>query len=108
MQTAIERLRASKAKTSARDGEWGKPAGIAAAKDELDYEQLIEISKIDRRVVDEDNAHHWLKDAADPDREQSETQFNEMLFGEKTVSPAFILGFIEGAQDFYKEVKDQL
>jgi len=80
------------------------------AKDLLDYPELVAISKIDVGQNDEESAYGELKAALDPAGEHSEPEFNELYFTNDgaSVSDNWALGFIEGAQDFFKRVRAQI
>lgn len=110
MESAIERLRASKELSEKQDQDIGKAEGRMVAKDLLDYDNLVALSKVNFDQVDEDNAYALLKGALDPNNEESPREFNEMYFTNDgaEVSGAFALGFIEGAQEFFDEIKDKL
>lgn len=108
MQTAIERLRASKAKSQERDEAAGKENGRKWAEDEAEYEELLRISEI--QSGNSPDAYEALRTAVDPDGGLADDDFNRSLFGDErpNLSDAYVEAFIEGAQEFFEEVKDQL
>ena len=111
METAIERLRASKEKHVADERDAGKEAGRLAAKDQLEYDELIEIEKIAADSLDEvdgEGAFEALRLAFDPNGELDTSEFNAGYFKTDNVNELFALGFIEGAQEFFDEVKDAI
>jgi hypothetical protein len=109
VDTAIERLRASKEKHEARQTEHGKKAGLQWARDFAEYGELERVSDIDE--YDAEDAGQVVRDAVDPDHEIDDyNTFAEHL----RISPRnfgdidFMCAFIDGAQDFFNEVGDKL
>lgn len=112
MQTAVERLRASKMKHEVDERTWGRNEGLRVAKDLLVYDQLLRIEAVSVEAlgVTEGDTYQTLKDALDPEGNLDDSEFAEAYFTNdgEAVSDLFALGFIEGAQEFFSEVKDQL
>lgn len=111
MQTAIERLRASKQKHAQDEGEGGKTAGRRWAANSADYVQLRKVADLDTsQWPNDEGAFRVLKDALDPEGEHG-YDFGEEVLGlepREEASDAWAFGFIEGAQEFFEEVKDDL
>jgi hypothetical protein len=107
MRTAIERLRASKAQSQKLDEAAGKDDGRKWAESEGEYDELLRISKIE---LGSDAAYENLRAAIDFDQELTVEEFNNAVFGDErpNLSEAYLDAFIEGAQEFFDEVKDKL
>jgi len=102
MTSAIERLHASKQEALQEDTAEGKQDGRNWAESEANYRELSRIAKI------EDLTLNNLWRAVDP--ELDEGALLTYLFGdiEQEPSKEYVAGFIEGAQEFFAEVRDQL
>jgi hypothetical protein len=108
MESAIERLRASKAESRKRDELNGKEHGRSWAEHTAEYDEL-------RRVV-EITFHHGmdcfdaLYHAIDPENEIEVRDFKQQVFGDEyaDVSDEYAGAFIEGAREFFGEVADKL
>jgi hypothetical protein len=109
MDTAIERLRASKKKAAMSDEDQGRSEGRAAASGLMEYDDLVRLSRIDTSSYI-GTLHEALYRALDPDNDHNRAEFHEMWFTNEgaDVSDDFVRGFIEGAQEFFDEVKDQI
>lgn len=108
MDTAIERLRASKQDATKNDIEAGREAGRDWAGDFAEYAELARLSKTD---LDGNYAGAWdvLKHAISPDDGMSHEEILEYCFGEEEPdSDEYVGGFVEGAQELFDEIKDQL
>jgi hypothetical protein len=108
METAIERLRASKAESNKRDELAGKEDGRDWAEKRAEYDELRRVAEI--KFVHGRSYLDALHSAIDPDHELSEGEAKEQLFGDEhaDVSNEYVAAFIEGAQAFFDEVADKL
>jgi hypothetical protein len=110
MTTAIERLRASKQETLQNEQANGKQAGREWAEKYASYDDLRRISKIEfAQGVDagriEDEAMGCLTEALD----WTDDDIAEQLGDEGVmVTNEYAAAWIEGVQEFFAEVKDQL
>jgi hypothetical protein len=104
MNTAIERLRASKLEAQQADTIDGKTDGRKWAESDASYTDLCRISEIM-----EGRDFESLKHAIDP---QGNLDINEIFaytWGESfEPSKDYIAAFIEGAQEFFAEVRNKL
>jgi hypothetical protein len=106
MSTVIERLRASKQEAEQEDIAAGKARGRAWAEHKADYRQLRRVCKLD--LSEETDAETALSYAIYPD---GDNYFREEALGmpaNEEPTDEFIAGFIEGAQEFFDEVEDEL
>lgn len=110
MTTTIARLSASKELALQNDFLLGKEAGRDYAADDADYQDLRRLSRINFPNDDYRGAGRALARALDPRDERSQSDVFEECFGDdaEDVTDAYIAGFIEGAKEFYNEVKHQL
>lgn len=110
MNTAIERLRASKQKTFQSDYFSGQQDGRTWARDSAEHADLVRLSRIHFPNDDYRGATHALKAAVDPQDELGLSEVYEYCFGDDSdhVSEEYVAGFIEGAKEFFEEVKGQL
>jgi hypothetical protein len=108
METAIERLRASKAESNKRDELAGKEDGRKWAENTAEYDELRRVAEI--KFVHGMSYLDALYSAIDPDNELNEGEAMEQLFGDEhaDVSDEYVAAFIEGAQAFFDEVADKL
>jgi hypothetical protein len=102
MNSAIERLRASKQEAVQEDTADGKRDGREWAEATAEYKELSRISKIDDSTLD----NLWR--AVDPNLDESE--FFKYVFGDIDEEPSeeYVEGFIEGAKEFFSEVRNKL
>ena len=108
MQSAIERLRASKAEADKQDEIDGKADGQSWAENDAGYYDLRRVAKIEFfHGIDSLDA---LYRAVDPQGKLSAEEFKEQVFGTEyaDITEAYARAFIEGAQEFYDRVKDEL
>jgi hypothetical protein len=111
MTNAVERLRASKQEAEREDSEAGKAAGRHWAQHHASYKELRRVSEIDPNPSDENADWTNLKGAIDPDDELDHRGFLcEIGLDEQgeEVSGKYLAGFIEGAKEFFDEVKHKL
>ena len=116
MTTAIERLRASKAKSDKEDEITGKADGRSWAENDAEYNDLRRVAEIDLENALRINAFNGLSmldtlyNALDEGRNLSAEDFKEEVFGDRNadITDAYAWAFIEGAQEFYNEVADKL
>jgi len=111
MTTTIERLRASKAQSSKRDELQGKADGRRWAENHAEYDELRRVAEInDTEFQSGSDPIEVLYQAIDPDRELTVGEFREHCFGDEraTVSDEYVEAFIEGAQELFSEIADQL
>jgi hypothetical protein len=108
MESAIERLRASRAESRKRDELNGKEDGRRWAEHTAEYDELRRVAEIEfNHGMDCFNA---LYHAIDPENELGVRDFKEQVFGDEyaDVSDEYAGAFIEGAQKFFGEVADKL
>ena len=88
----------------------GRQDGRDWARDIAEHEELVRLSRISFGNEDYRGAGRALWRAIDPTDELSKGEVFEQCFGEEgaNVSDEYIAGFIEGANEFFSEVKDQL
>jgi hypothetical protein len=110
MRTAIERLRTSKQKTIQDDLLSGQQDGRDWARDSSEYSELVRVSRIRFDGGDYRGAERALKAAVDPDDDFTTSVFYDHCFGSETapVTDEYVAGFIEGAKQFFDEVKNEL
>ena len=111
MQTAIERLRASKAYHEQEQEDDGKQQGRDWAANRASFPDLKRMAEIDLNLFGNGVTHIWraMKNAVDPKGEVDDDDASQHLFGD--VDPPEgdrLIAFVEGAQEFYAEVADQL
>ncbi|TIQ05741.1 hypothetical protein [Mesorhizobium sp.] len=114
MTAVIERLRASKAKVEEQQRpEWTR-YGRDWATDDAEYDQLVRVGKIDLDLVDEDDLlaelGHAMSDDPDADISEKTSLACVMMTGEedRMPTPQQIAWYIEGAQEVWEEVRDQI
>ncbi len=107
MNTAIERLRASKAQYILSQERWGKEAGRKWALDTAVYDDLERLSKYEPSDLGQPSM--GLVSAVDPDRSLEREEVAMHCSGaDDWPSEEYVASFIEGAQELYEEVKDDL
>lgn len=109
MTTAIERLRASKQQAMQQQVEQGRADGRVWAEHTAEYDELKRVAKFDDRgspaTLDD------LLSLVDPDNNMDNQERLEYLFGDDdrlAEEDGYVDAFIEGAAEFFAEVKDQL
>ena len=108
MQTAIERLRASKAAHYERLEGDAKAAGRDWASNRASYADLVTLSTLDVGLS-LDSVWPALKSAIDPGDDLSNDEAAQTLFGDdEPRSDQWLEAFVEGAQEFYGEIEDQI
>jgi hypothetical protein len=108
METAIERLRASKAESKKRDELAGKEDGRKWAENTAEYDELRRLAETKFEPgMDYLDALYY---AVDPEKQLGEREFKEQIFGDEyaDISDEYAAAFIEGAQAFFDEVADKL
>lgn len=112
MNSAIERLRASKEKLAGDDFAEGTTEGRNWAAQEAEFDELQRVSQLlGYNFEITRGAKTSLVHAIDPESELSPNDVIENLFGEDQqhrVTDARAAGFIVGATEFFAEVEDQL
>ncbi|SEP09496.1 hypothetical protein SAMN02799625_04653 [Methylobacterium sp. UNC300MFChir4.1] len=111
MQTAIERLRASKAQHFEERDAGAIQRGRDWAADKATFAELKELDKIDLNLFDHGVNDLWraVKDALDPDGQMSHNEAAEVWFGDhQEDGDAGLEAWVAGAQGFFTEVEDQL
>lgn len=111
VDTAIERLRASKAKVSSDLSSQGYADGYEWAKDHAEFHHLVAVDDLDDHSDAEGvDAFDMLKSTIDPEDEMSVPEFNEMMFGTSRApnQQVYAVKFIEGMQALYNEIKDKI
>ncbi|RVU12500.1 hypothetical protein [Methylobacterium oryzihabitans] len=111
MMTAIERLRASKQNYLQNSAQNGASSGREWAQNHASFYELKQVSNIDldlRHLGLEDLA--WtVHRAVDPDDSIRHDDFPNVIFGDsKWPSDEWLTGWVQGAQQFFEEVEDQL
>jgi hypothetical protein len=109
MDTAIERLRASKQKAVEHDFERGRIDGRDWAQDTAEYADLANLAKVD---LNRNYQYAWkmLKKAVSPEDEMSDGEIKEYCFGgdETALTDEYVGGFVDGAQEFFEQIKGRL
>jgi hypothetical protein len=101
MQTAVERLRASKEVAMAGEREEGWAEGRRWAENLAEYKQLVRVSKIEvGRCI---NVFEALAEALD-----LEGGIRDLVDNLPPEPEAFLEAFVEGAQEFFEEVREEL
>ena len=109
METAIERLRASKQEGAQDDFFLGRTIGQEWAIKSAEHKELVRLSRIIFPNQDYRQAEDLLMRAVNPSNEYTKEEIYESCFGDdEDVSEEFIAGFIEGAKDFYEEHKNEI
>lgn len=110
MDTAIERLRASKHEAEQADKTDGRSDGRDWAQDFAEYPVLKRLYATDPFQIDHDEGAVFkaLWGAVGPEMDKGEAW--EYCFGSQDAehSDEYILAFIEGAQEFFSEVSRKL
>jgi hypothetical protein len=104
MTTAVERLRASKQETEQDEKVQGTSDGRNWAENDAEYIWLRRLYEMD------DRPEELIKELAlaiDPSGEINLSEVVEKCFGEVSAKPSdeYVEAFIEGAVDFFKEVR---
>jgi hypothetical protein len=123
MSTAIERLRASKLQADQQDKSFGNAAGRTWAENQAEYRVLRELL-FRRNQHPGEEPTHALRCIMDPTDDRPDEDVAELLYpvgsekhGDGTItqrellmhrSDEFWLSFIEGALDFFKEVRAEV
>jgi hypothetical protein len=105
IERAIERLRASKEKELKEGTEAGKAAGRNWAMETASYKELRRVSEIKA----DDHTLEALKHSIDPDDDKADSEFFDQVFGlDEEPAEEYIGGFIQGAKEFFDEVRYRL
>jgi hypothetical protein len=106
MSTAIARLRASKQEHVQSEQTFGKEAGRKWAEDRASYEDLVRLSSSE---LDEwENPSDLLDDAVNPSDDLTAEEVIEFTHGETQATKEYVAAFIEGAKEFFAEVRDKI
>jgi hypothetical protein len=108
MESAIERLRASRAESRKREELDGNEHGRSWAEHTAEYDELRRVAEIEcNRGMDCFDA---LYHAVDPENELEVRDFKQHVFGDEyaDVSDEYARAFIKGAREFFGEVADKL
>lgn len=110
MDTAIERLRASKQEADAEDKTEGREHGRTWAKEEAAYRDLQRLAKVYHQRLDGYEPFDLLIKAIDPDGELTQDERLTYLFGRDDFEAGieYCDAFIEGALELFGEVQDKL
>lgn len=117
MQTAVERLRASKVKHEAQQEEEGLESGRDWAANYAEFDVLKRLSRVDTNLYRHEPDSIWqaIKAAADPQNAQEDRDLAEELFGaEELLGDAplpdgeWLIAWVEGAQQLFSEVEAKL
>ena len=104
MSTAIERLKASKAKYEQEEADHGEESGRKWALDQADYAELLRVSRINLEDLQYGGALNELRAAIDP---ENELESDELPYDLDT-DDGFAYAFILGAQKAFEEVAAEL
>ena len=111
MQTAIERLRASKAQhEQARESD-AKERGRAWAANKAEFAELERLSDVDPGLYGNGINHIWraIMAAVDPNENEDDRDVAHSLFGDdEEHDEEWLISWVEGVQEFYAEVASQL
>ena len=105
MNTAIERLRASKQEAELEDKAEGKQAGREWAEEKAEHAEQRRVSEIP------DGGFYFanLRAAIDLEHNLTNEDIVKYMFGnDAEPTDEYIGGFIKGAQEFFAEVRNQL
>jgi len=107
VNTAIERLRASKQKWHQEERTQGHLDGRGWAENEAEYGWLRRLAD---NIVRDRVSRGALFRAIDPndEDEKGNSELSETFFGGEKPSDAYIEGFVEAAVEFFAEVRDQI
>ncbi|MCJ2054760.1 hypothetical protein [Methylobacterium sp. J-070] len=111
MSTAIERLRASKAAYQGARDQDGKSAGRDWATHHAEFGDLKRLGDIDVSLYFDDPDTIWraIKAAVDPDDTEEDRDLAERLFDDRhPPEGGYLVAWVEGAQEFFAEVENQL
>jgi hypothetical protein len=109
MTNVVERLRASREKVEAKEFETGKDRGAMWAKHRAEYDQLLRVVEYDGEwSEEEDGDHAVLESLIDPENELDPREWGDNWGQQRNPSDAFVRGFVEGANEVYVEIRDQL
>lgn len=110
MQTAIERLRASKARHEQEQESDAKQCGRDWASNRAEFAELERMDAIDLSLFGNGVNHIWrdIKDAVDPNNDEDGEDVSERLFGDVEHDESWLISWVEGVQEFYAEVANQI
>jgi hypothetical protein len=108
MESAIERLRASKAASLKRDELTGRADGRRWAENRAEYDELVRIANIE--INPGTDCLDALYAAYDPEQQLTPEEFKQQLFGDEDadISDAYAEAFILGAAEFFNDVAHKL
>jgi hypothetical protein len=109
MTTAIERLRASRLETEQTDKVQGKSDGRAWAENDAEYQWLKRLH-LRANEQTEEEPMTALAMAIDPTGTTAFSEISEICFSEVSDLPSdeYLDGFINGAVEFFKEVRSRV
>lgn len=105
MDTAIKRLRASKTRSAKDAMARGKECGRTWAAEAAEFDELLRLSATDTHCL------ATLIKAVNPHGAMSYGEVLEYIFrgdAGHMMDERFTVGFIDGAREFFSEVKDKL
>jgi hypothetical protein len=111
MQTAIERLRASKQSEAQQQVSDGHREGRDWASNFASHSALKRLATIDTGLYDHAPGDIFgaIKQAVDPNGEHDDHDTVDSLFGDKAVIPnEWLVAWVEGVQEFFAEVEDEI
>lgn len=111
MQTAIERLRASKVQHKQEQESSGKECGRLWAMNKAEFAELERIDAIDLSLFGNGVNHIWqdIRSAIDPHDTLDTSELSMALFGEdEDYEEDWLIAWVEGVQEFYAEVANEI
>jgi|GEM_PF-6739974 len=114
MESAIERLKASKAQFKMLEADEGKKHGREWAELEAEFAELLGLSKVHPGHFPGDDpmqAERLLNEvwrAVDPDGLMEFSEWRADVFDTAHLSTPYVRAWIEGAKEFFEEIKHQL
>ena len=111
MQTAIQRLRASKESEQQQQTSNGHREGRDWAANYGSFGALKRLAAIDTSLYSHEPSNIWgaIRAAVDPRGEHDDHDTVEALFGDDAVIPdGWLVAWVEGVQEFFAEVEDQI
>ena len=111
MSTMIERLRASKVRHEQDQDDDAKQRGRGWATDRAEFAELKQVADIDLDQFGKglNSIFKAIHDAVDPDDTLETEDLCETLFGDAVDhTDTWLIAWVEGAQEAFAEVKDQI
>jgi hypothetical protein len=106
MDTAIERLRASKAESTQSDQSEGRSAGRIWAENNASYRVLNHLWRARDKI--DDHPMKVLQQAIDPRDDLDPESFCDWMGFHGSETDVYLSGFLSGALEFFAEVRDKI